>query len=109
MFKPLLPIINDAVSHIFKDAVHVATVHALYGENHVDYEIKAAASENDNDKNQNTLRSCEDISVHTPVKEYVTHCAGLSSYGNKSFARNNDNTCVIYLPRQLEPPKFFDK
>ncbi|MEP6512575.1 MAG: hypothetical protein ABJA79_01805 [Parafilimonas sp.] len=57
VFKPAIPIISDALSHTFADAIHIATVHAKYGNNHLEKELATEGFDNDNSKNQNTVKS----------------------------------------------------
>ena len=51
MFKPLIPIVSDAVSHTFAEAIHIATVHAIYGSNHLEKELSETSSETNTNRN----------------------------------------------------------
>ncbi len=71
MFKPLIPYISDAASHFFDDAIHVATVHTIYGDNHVEIELATTGSADENNKNQSTLKVQEPVPVHITEDECV--------------------------------------
>lgn len=64
LFKPLLPVINDALSHTFAEAIHIATVHAVYGSNHLEKDLSDTASENSNNKHQAGTNIEDQLSVH---------------------------------------------
>ena len=71
--KPLIPYISDAASHFFDDAIHVATVHTIYGDNHVEIELAATGSADENNKNQSTLKVQEPVSVHISVEPILLY------------------------------------
>ncbi len=50
MFKPVLPYINDVISHTFFYAHHMATVHYENGKYHVHYEVARDIKEEKSDK-----------------------------------------------------------
>ncbi len=64
MFKPLIPVISDALSHTFSETIHIETVHAILGSNHLEKELAASGADNANSKNQNTITSEEQVLVH---------------------------------------------
>lgn len=64
MFKPMIPLIIDAFDHSFAKAEHIATIHAVYGDNHTEADVAKAGGENSSDKNQNTVKCAEYASVH---------------------------------------------
>ena len=39
ILKPLIPVVEDVLIHCFAEAYHVATVHAKYGNNHLEKEL----------------------------------------------------------------------
>lgn len=69
MFKPLIPIISDALSHTFSETIHIETVHAILGSNHLEKELAASGTDNASGKNQNTLNSEEPVLVHVVADE----------------------------------------
>ncbi len=68
MLKPLLPLVSDAISHTFAEAIHIATVHAIYGSNHLQKELSDTAEANTNNKHQNN-NSEDQVPVHVSGKE----------------------------------------
>ncbi len=69
MLKPLIPIVSDALSHTFSEAIHIATVHSIYGSNHLEKELAASSTNNANNKNQNTITSEEQVLIHLASDE----------------------------------------
>jgi hypothetical protein len=61
-FGQIIPIISDAVSHSFALAIHIATVHARYGTNHLDKEMAGVISHDT--KNQHSAKHIESFEVH---------------------------------------------
>jgi hypothetical protein len=104
IFKPVLPIINDAFSHLFAEAIHIATVHAKYGANHLQKEIAETCADNDKSKTQNTVKVEDLVTVHVCTGEYNYAC-----YFGKD---KNYNTATlspiaeIFLSFESPPPKF---
>ncbi len=78
MFKPLIPIISDALSHTFSETIHIETVHAKYGSNHLEKELAASGTDNANNKNQNTITSEDQVLIHVASNEIKYHF-GLNS------------------------------
>ena len=48
-----MPFIEDSFSHTFKEAIHIATVHALYGNNHLQKEVLENTTDNQTSKHHN--------------------------------------------------------
>jgi hypothetical protein len=69
MFKPLIPIVTDSISHVFYKAIHIATVHALYGSNHLQKELADSSSESATDKHQSNTTG-DQVPVHVPAIDY---------------------------------------
>ncbi len=62
MFKPLIPVISDMYSHTFSEAIHLATIHAVYGTHHLE---KALATTGESDsKDPKNIKSGETYNVH---------------------------------------------
>lgn len=105
MFKPLIPIVSDAISHTFSEAIHIATVHALYGSNHLEKELSNTASDNANSKHQNSVNAEDQVPVHVSTHECL--------YG---FCRNTTDkdysSLKLYklkagfIVKNFPPPKF---
>jgi hypothetical protein len=100
MFQPLIPLVEDAFAHTFAEAYHIATVHARYGNNHLEKDL-ANTSEGAN-KNQTSLKQDEAFTVHIPTmqmhKEFIT----------RPFKRSYPNSETLKLPASftqvLAPP-----
>ena len=106
MLKPLMPVISDAWDHTFAESIHIATVHAKYGANHLQSVLADNASENNaNSKNQNTVKSSEVVPAHLVENE----CASMFTSNNtcSTFNPLPVNKCVsVFLAMHLPPPKF---
>ncbi len=100
MFQPLIPLVEDAFAHTFAEAYHIATVHAKYGNNHLEKDL-ATTSEGAN-KNQTSLKQDEVFAVHISAqqidKEFIA----------SSFKRSYLNSNAAKLPgsfmQVLAPP-----
>lgn len=64
MLKPLLPIVDDWWEHEFNPIEHEIHVHMVYGKHHLQKELADENSNNDNNKNQNTLKLQDQVSSH---------------------------------------------
>ena len=71
MFKPLVPIVSDALSHTFSEAIHIATVHAIYGSNHLEKELSNTSSDNANNKHQNSVNTEDPVPLHVSTHECI--------------------------------------
>ena|ERR1017187_6566759 len=105
MFKPLIPIVCDALSHTLCEAIHIATVHAIYGGNHLQKELADTNAENANNKHQNTTNGEDQVNVHLSATEFVFHLYSLTFNKNYSAA----NLCQLknrFIVKYSPPPKF---
>ncbi len=103
MFKPLLPIVSDTLSHTFAEAHHIATVHAKYGNNHLEKEM--ANSGADNNKNQSTIKAEESFVTHISTNEcnYYFHSNFIiKNYPDLKLRKLKS----IYVINPAPPPKF---
>ena len=57
--------------HCFAEAYHVATVHAIYSNNHFENEEADTNDCSDNNNNKNTLKEDDSVSVHVVSVEKV--------------------------------------
>lgn len=64
VFQPLLLIAEDTLSHVFANTIHIATVHAKYGNNHLQIELVTTSSNRDNNRDHNNDKSYEQVTVH---------------------------------------------
>ena len=106
MFRPIIPVIEDAWSHTFNKAEHLSTVHAHQGKNHLDVEVADKASENDNSKNQKTIKIEDQFTSHicTPIYKFIC------SFKKAKHQYSPLQACQItaaFISVQGPPPKFF--
>lgn len=66
--KPVLPLVQDELAHIFWNAEHIATVHHHHGDHHAEDEIAKAAQDEDNNKVPQTSKTTEPVSIHIIVE-----------------------------------------
>ena len=64
ILKPLIPIDEYGIQHCFAEAYHIATVHAKYGNNHLEKELENANDNTDNISNKNILIDEDSASLH---------------------------------------------
>ena len=105
MFKPLVPLISDAISHTFEDAIHIATVHAVYGDNHVEIELAGTGSDNDASKNQNTAKAQDPIPVHVS-EETAAYDFTLTEADKYYPSLLLYNLMGIFISKDAPPPRF---
>ena len=67
--KPILPIVNDMLAHIFNEAEHIATVHQHFGKMHLHHDLKEAAKHDNDANNAALLKATEPVSVHLFYEE----------------------------------------
>ncbi len=104
ILQPLIPIAEDELFHCFADAYHVATVHAKYGNNHVDIAL-ANDTDDSNNKNQSAPKSGEQSTVHISIKEQpLEHFIKIQP--EKIFYYTFEKPCTIFILKNIPPPKF---
>jgi DNA repair photolyase len=104
MFKPLIPIVKDKLSHTFAEAIHLATVHAVYGANHLQKEVDQSSSDNANDKHQNSNNE-DQAQVHVSTNECKF------DFWNAMMCKNHFTGILIgiisgFISKHSPPPKF---
>lgn len=52
ILKPIIPVVQDALVHCFAEAYHIATVHAIKGNNHLEKELAGSGADADSNKTQ---------------------------------------------------------
>lgn len=101
-FGQLMPIIKDAVSHTFAEAIHIATVHAKYGINHLSKEIGESTQKG---KKTDFSKYAESYEVHTKSDEFSLTPTGF--YIDAKFCiliiRRSD---LISISKQSPPPRY---
>ena len=101
--KPILPLVQDELAHIFWKAEHLATVHHHHGDHHAEEEIAEAEHEENADKQPATTKTSEPVSVHIVVETFY----GISqpTIHKQQFAVNICNISTVSLDKFYPPPK----
>lgn len=68
VIKPMIPFVGDRLEHEFNYMEHIATVHAMYGANHMEKEMAADAK--DNARQSGSQKTEEPVPVHVTGEEY---------------------------------------
>lgn len=105
MLQPLIPIAEDALFHCFAEAYHVATVHAKYGNNHLETALANDEKDDNSGKNQTSAKNVEQTLVHIATKEIST-LNTLKSRSEKIFCCFTQKLCTIHILKIFPPPKF---
>ncbi len=103
MCKPILPLVQDELAHIFWKAEHIATVHHHHGDHHAEDEVAEAAHEEENDKNPSTTKTSEPVSVHI-VLQILYNIPHLTTE-KLTFATSVSNISTTCLDKDYPPPK----
>lgn len=105
ILKPLIPVAEDALMHCFAEAYHVATVHAKYGNNHIEKSI-ADTNDDTNSNSKNVLKEDSAASIHLSFMQEISFAEILVS---KTFTSIQSISFVhkIFLAIVIPPPKFF--
>ena len=104
ILNPIIPLAEDSVMHCFAEAYHVATVHAKYGNNHLEKQ-EAGTSDESNSNTKNILKEDNNASVHIPVIEpaFNSHIRNVESL---HFIQPNTSLRKVFLSILMPPPKF---
>lgn len=103
LMRCALPVACDALSHIFNEENHIATVHAMFGNDHVEKEI--ATQEKDSNKNQTGIKFEDQIAVHLSV-EAIALCPDVKNSNSLFSVFRLLKVTSIFLSQPLPPPKF---
>ncbi len=104
MFKPLIPIVKDKLSHTFAEAIHLATVHAVYGANHLQKEVDQSSSDNANDKHQNSNNE-DQAQVHVATNECKFQF--VSTLARETYCSPIHQSIITgFISKHSPPPKF---
>ncbi len=68
ILKPVLPIVSDAVAHVFWKLEHISTVHSHDGDNHVHQEIMKTEAQDRSGKTTAPSRYEVSVNPHLIVK-----------------------------------------
>jgi hypothetical protein len=103
MCKPVLPLLQDELAHIFWKVKHLATVHHHHGDHHAEEEVAKAEHEENTDKQPTTTKTSEPVPVHIIVETFY----GFSqpTIHKQKFAVNIYNVSTVSLDKHYPPPK----
>ena len=103
MCKPVLPLVQDNLAHIFWKAKHLATVHHHHGDHHAEEEVAEAEHAEHADKQPATSKTSEPVSVHMVV-EILYNISQLTPH-KQQFAGNICHFSTVSLDKFYPPPK----
>ncbi|MEO6001453.1 MAG: hypothetical protein ABIN89_31665 [Chitinophagaceae bacterium] len=102
MLKPLIPVISDAYSHTFGEAIHLVSVHAKYGSNHLEQSLAKTGAENS--KDQKNLNPGENFPFHIKTPECRFDFFQHRIHNNYTLIRFRKPS-AIFLAKLVPPPK----
>ena len=103
MCKPILPLIQDEIAHIFWKAKHLATVHHHHGDHHAEKEIAHAEHDHNAGKQPATTRTSEPVSVHLIVESFYSMFKPIIH--NQEYAVNSFAISTVSLDKLYPPPR----
>ncbi len=103
MCKPVLPLMQDKIAHIFWKAEHIAKVHHHHGHHHAEKEIVNVTQEKDSSKGAATSKISEPVSTHLIVHSFYN--IPLLSIEKAKFGRRICNPSSVYLNKHYPPPR----
>lgn len=72
MIRPFLPLLADAWFHSFNLAVHLATVHAQFGKDHLDAAFAKKTSDQEMGRHEKNTRTEDPVPAHVVTKPLVS-------------------------------------
>ncbi len=102
MCKPILPLVQDEIAHIFWKAHHISTVHHHHGDHHAEEELTTATHEEQSNKNP-ASKTSEPVSIHLIVQS----CYNLPQLplANQKFGISICMVSTLFLDKHYPPPK----
>lgn len=104
LLRCAIPVACDALHHIFNEEEHLATIHAVYGNNHLQKEI--AATENGCNKNTASIKYEEPVQFHLKAC-FLTLIDFIDKKTQIPFGFTASHCLPVYLQQTVPPPKFF--
>ncbi len=108
ILKPLIPIAEDSVEHCFAEAYHIATVHAKYGNNHLEKEVADTNDSNNNSNTKNTLKEDDASLIHIGILMAENICRKNISNKISYILTPTSSIQKITLSKIFPPPKISD-
>lgn len=98
-----MPIVSDWWQHEFNQIEHIAHVHAVYGERHLQHEITETGSDNGHNYNQTTLKSVDQVAFH--VLANAPKFDFISILSDKQFeSLNYLKPLPVFIVLEVHPP-----
>lgn len=102
--KPIVPIVQDGLAHIFWQAEHIATVHQHQGSHHAEAETAASTGNDENKKLPASAKISEPVSVHIIAQ---SSCPLYPPLPEKiQFATPAAALASVTLTKHYPPPRF---
>ena len=101
MFKPFIPVVRDLYEHTFGEAIHLASVHAKYGSNHLD---KALAKSGHGNDAQKSSGNTEPYSFHLGSSPRTSDIK-FDNIDSRFFLKRLTKWSAIFLAILAPPPK----
>ncbi len=105
ILKPLIPVAEDALMHCFAEAYHIATVHAQYGNDHLEKNI-ATTNDDANSNSKNVLKEDNASSIHLSFIQEI-YFAAIRVTKTFTVIQSISFLHKIFLSIVIPPPKFF--
>ena len=102
LLRCAIPVVCDALSHICNEEEHMATIHAVYGNNHLQKEI--ASNETSTNKNATTVKYEEPVPVHIQANVF-TVTDFIKEESQKLYCFTASRYLPVYLQQVFSPPK----
>ena len=104
MCKPILPLVQDELAHIFWKVEHLATVHHHHGDHHAEDEVAEAEHEENTNKQPATTKIAEPVSVHIVAETFYS--ISQPTIHKQKFAVKSCNVYTVSLDKFYPPPKY---
>jgi hypothetical protein len=103
MCKPVLPLIQDEVAHLFWKAQHLATIHHHHGHYHAEEAIAIATQEEESNKVPATSKTSEPVSLHIIIPGFYSIPQLLVD--KQKFCTRICSASSLTLDKYYPPPK----
>ncbi len=102
--KPIFPIVSDWYEHEFNSIQHEFKVHKVYGNHHLDKEIADSNSEEEHNKNSNSVKSEDSVPFHIILEDYkyLIYSAIINKVFTSCFLSELSS---VFLSLEGPPPK----
>jgi hypothetical protein len=101
--KPVLPLIQDEIAHLFWKARHLATVHHHHGDHHAKHAITEAKHEEGNSKAPSTSKTSEPVSIHIII--HNAQAVFQLVIDKQNYATRTYGASTLTIAKYYPPPK----